>query len=759
VAIARRLVLLVGTLVGCGPGPALSDAAPAVDAVLDAGLDGGVDAASGDAGFDASAPRCDELALDGWDLGAGTWSRDLGPRGLSFDGPGPAAAMDLAVYDHALFVAGHFSHAGPIAASNVAVWTPASGWSAVGEGLAVAVRKIVVAPGGTVYAAERSAREGDPTPIHRYASGAWAPIGTADSDIEDLAIDADGSLLAGGFFRSIDGVSTPYSFARWDGSWTSLDQFAGSDVGAILVDAGGLCIGGRAGGSGGYVACRALGGSAWDVMPTPRRPAPPYPNPVNAIVRDPSDRVVIGGGVYLGADEQLGGALRWGGGGWEMLGEGLSDSNSPMEVYSLARADDGGIYAVGTFTTIGWYSTPTSYALHVARWSGDAWWNIGGLQNGYPEARAVATDGLNTYFGGGMTEAFSPGVRGGWHAVAGVVRYDGTGWSALEHPGSIAHGPGRVQAIAVRGVCRPYVAGDFQVVEDRLVSHVGAMAPDGAIADVASRSGFLSSVLRALVVGADGTLYAGGSLYVLDSTGRETRTTLARRVRGEWETFGALDATAAVRVLAVAADGSLYVGGDFSDDASPERSHLLRWDGAAWSAVGARMDPLPVSALTIDGAPLYIAERLPTGGSRVSRFESGTWTMMGDFLAGYVGALAIHRGVLVAGGTGLVDDSPIAILEGGTWVAMGPPGSSASSDIRAFAVLGDELVAGGAEGYGPSASGILVRRTASGWESVGDGIDGAVEALAFTADGLLVGGRFEIAGGVPSWGLALLRRP
>jgi len=163
----------------------------AVDAPADSSLDGGLDADASDAAFDAGPPPCEDQALEAWDLGAGTWSPDLGPRGLSFDGQGSAQVWDLAVHEHALFVAGQFSHAGPVAASNVVAWTADAGWRALGAGIPVALRRIAIAPDGTAYVAELTTGL-DPTEIYRYAGGVWASIGIANGEVEDLAIDADG---------------------------------------------------------------------------------------------------------------------------------------------------------------------------------------------------------------------------------------------------------------------------------------------------------------------------------------------------------------------------------------------------------------------------------------------------------------------------------------------------------------------------------------------------------------------------------------
>ncbi len=660
---ATRAVLVFATCAmcfGCEAPPDPTDAAP--DAARDAGRDAPARDAGPDGGRDAGPPPCEERPITPWDLSLGTWSRDFGPRGLSLDGPGAAWVFDLAVEGGTLYVAGSFSHGGPIPAANVASWTSASGWSALGDGIPDVAGTIAVAPDGTVYVASFPTVGFGPSVVYAYASGAWTTIGTADAEVQVLAIDADGSLLAGGWFRSIDSVTTLDRFARWNGSvWTAVDQ-PGFDVAAIHVDASGLCVGGRQGGSGGYVACRSSSASPWTLMLTPARPAPPYPNPVNAIVRDPADRLVIGGGVYLGASSQIGGVLRWNGTAWGLLEPGLGDANSEMEVYSLARASDGSIYAVGTFTTIGWYSTPTAYALHVARWSAERWWDIGGVQGAYAPAYAVVSDGSSVFVGGGMTEAFPRGT-GAWHAVASIVEYDGARWRALEHPGTAAHGPGEVHAIAVRGSCSPYVAGGFQVVEDAFVSHVGVVEMDGAIRDVATRTGFDYSGPRALAVGVDGALYAGGWLELYDASGAATRTALARNTGADWEAFGPFDSSAQIDALAVGQDGALYVGGTFADPVDPARSHLLRWDGTSWSALGSRLDPQPVVAVAVDGGVVYIAERLADGTTRVSEFAGGAWSALGAPLAGEVGALAVYRGALVAGGDGFGLGGPVATFD------------------------------------------------------------------------------------------------
>jgi hypothetical protein len=734
---------------GCGGSSEAPDAS--IDASHDADSS---DAPAPDAAPDAGLPRCQDLELVPWDLAAGVWSRDFGPRGLTDDGPWEADAWDLAWHDDSVYVVGGFTHAGPIPASNIAAWRAVDGWRALGAGVPEALTFVAVAPDGTVYAAATLTGN-----IHHYDGAAWSLAGTADGSIADLTVDADGTLLVSGFFSAIDGTPTPSGLARWNGSTWMNVAHPNADVAAIYVDADGLCIGGRALGPAGYVACRADGSMVWDEIRLSVQPGPPYPNPVNAIVRDATGALIVGGGVRVGGSPQPSGVVRWTGAAWELLGAGLGDLDS-VEVMSMARAADDSLYAVGSFITIGSSSSSFDYALHVARFRGARWESIGGVQGGglWPVAMAVVAGGADVYLGGSMTEAYPPG-SGPWTAMTGIVRFDGSTWHALEHPGTVAHGPGRSVATAARRSCRPYVAGDFQVIEDSLVSHVGRLEADGSFTAVTASS-TLDFGPPVLAVGLDGTVYAGASWFTIyDAAGGSTRAPLARTTSGEWAPFGTFSSSASVHALSVAQDGSLYVGGSFIESTTGE-SHFVRRDGAAWRAVGVRADPLPVTALVLDGATVYAAEALAAGGTRVSRFDGATWTVLGAPFTGEVRALAMHRGMLVAGGSGLVDDALVARFDGTAWESLGALVSPTAgpATVDALAVLGDVLVAGGGESLGDGYRGVLARLGAAGWEEQAS-FDGTIRSLTFTVDGLLIAGSFDAVNGIPSWGLALLARP
>lgn len=752
----RSAFVVALSLTACSP-PVLSIDAAVIDAsVVDAAV---VDASAPIDAFvamDAGSGRfCAEVALTPWELTAGTWSHDYGPRGVS------GSVLGLTTRGGVLYVAGGFTHAGPLPASNVARWTASEGWSALGGGVPSAAGTIAVAPDGTVYAADFNSNLVEmPALVRRFSGGVWTVIGTSDRDVEALAIDADGTLLVGGLFSFIDGAALP-GLARWDGAWAPVAH-DGFDVAAITVDEHGLCIGGRDLGATGYVECRGTSGDPWTRMPITTPPGRDNPNPVDAIVHDSLGRVVVGGALYYGTDVHIGGTLRWNGAAWDMLSPGLDQSSRGAEVTGLARGSADRIYAVGRIESIGRFGTSGNLGFHVARWGSERWDGFGGVQGnltgGY-ERYAVVSDGTSLFVGGTIDEAFL------WnsfhtHRLRGVARFDESEWSALAHPGANEHGPGVVGAITARGSCAPLIAGNFEFVEDARVARVARVEADASLTAVSAATGFDTYYEGpyALAIDDDGTIYAGGAGAIFDRLGVSITAPLARRTGGEWEPFGSFaDPRARVTTLAIGVDGSLYVGGSFTNTVDAEQSHLMRWDGAVWSAVGARAERLPVTTMHVDGADLYVAETTSGGGARISRWNGSAWSVTGaPFATGAVRALATWHHQLVAAGTSLVGASAVAIYDGTTWNALLPLGG-ASTEVLAMAALGDELVVSAIDR--PAISPYLfVRYTATGWSEVAS-IDGWVSALAFTADGLLVGGRFGVVDNTAAWGLALLRHP
>lgn len=159
------------------------------------------------------------------------------------------------------------------------------------------------------------------------------------------------------------------------------------------------------------------------------------------------------------------------------------------------------------------------------------------------------------------------------------------------------------------------------------------------------------------------------------------------------------------------------------------------------------------------GDVLVVAGDFTIAGDLESRFvaawDGERWIQMGTGLQyGAAHALAIHHGRLYVGGSFSGNAlSNLAWWDGSRWqfVTPGPIG-----DVRALRSWRGELfVAGNITGVPPNlnAAGIAAW-SASGWRSLGLGLDGGVTSLAIHADRLVAGGSFRSAGGRPLAGIA-----
>jgi hypothetical protein len=239
--------------------------------------------------------------------------------------------------------------------------------------------------------------------------------------------------------------------------------------------------------------------------------------------------------------------------------------------------------------------------------------------------------------------------------------------------------PGQVHALAVRGT-DVYVGGVFNRAGE--VAALNVAHWNGATwAPLSDGLGGPGAVVRALALGDDGTLYAGG-FFAAAGNARS----IARWDGLAWSALGsgigAASGLTEVRALAIRGH-DLYVGGSFTTAGGLAASGIARWDGAAWSPVGGGLDRT-VLALTIAGDDLYAAGYFTLAGGlsaqRVARWNGSSWSALGEGLGGgpddFVHALAADGGRLYAGGafTALGNGEPAAHLagwNGSTWSALG----------------------------------------------------------------------------------------
>lgn len=341
------------------------------------------------------------------------------------------------------------------AGSGSAVWTPMQvARTAAGE--------LLIGVGGWVSSFQT-----------RFANGAWTSDAPGfDYRVSELAIAADGAVIAAGFFTQANGVIAPY-VARHDGTaWQSLG--GGTDHPVRTVDVlpnGDVVIAGdfgRAGvvttgdvarwngsqwspmpwlqpiinaithgpsgeiyaahgdpGSGHYSVARSTGGAWTEIVDHP------YCNGrVAAIAVMPNGDVVAGGAFSAVGSRAANFVARWNGTSWSALGGGMN-----LDVHKLRVLANGDLVAGGAFTMAG--GTPAPY---VARWNGTSWSALGAGPGAVVTALAELPDG----------DLLAGGEFAGGHAL---MRWDGTAWSPFGAPS-----PGPVWALAVAPNGRVLVA-------------------------------------------------------------------------------------------------------------------------------------------------------------------------------------------------------------------------------------------------------------------------------------------------------------
>ena len=227
----------------------------------------------------------------------------------------------------------------------------------------------------------------------------------------------------------------------------------------------------------------------------------------------------------------------------------------------------------------------------------------------------------------------------------------------------------------------------------------------------------------------------------------------------------------AVHALALFDDGSgpaLYAGGNFSSIGGVAAANLARWNGSAWTALGAGIAG-GVRALCVhddgQGAALYVGGSFASAGgvlaANVARWSGGTWSALGSGTNGEVDALCSASlggtSALFAGGAfssaGSLNCSRIARFSAGSWSALG--GGAQGGDVSALALhddgSGPALWAGGSfSSMGTSLARGVARWDGSSWHAPASGVDNSVRAFVRHDDGsgaaLYAGGFFTRAG-------------
>jgi len=654
-------------------------------------------------------------------------------------GTGTTNGVDGTVYALAVagnggvYTGGNFTHAGGIAANWIAKWNGTT-WSVLGvgttNGVNGTVTALAVAGNGDVYAGGEFTQAGKLVANHvaRWTGRAWSFLGAGAANgvndyVNALAVTKNGDVYAGGRFTQAGGASAGH-VARWNGTaWSALGT--GTDGGRF-----------------GYVDALVVAGN---------------------------------GDVYAGGDFTTAGGTsainiaKWNGTVWSPLGTGLTSSKDLSNVVALAVADNGDVYAGGWFTQAGGVTVN-----HVARWNGTAWSALGtgtgsGLDQGV-YALMVAGNG-DIYAGGDFTKL-------GKLTAHHVAKWNSTVWSPLGT--GTGNGLGsNVYVLAVAGNGDVYAGGEFTqaggVAVNRIAKWNGTVwSPLGA-----GTANGVDGYIRALVVAGNGDVYAGGSFT---KAGGMSANNIARWNGKAWSSLGAGTANGVngtVNALAVAGNGVVYAGGEFSQAGGVAAHHVAKWNGKAWRPLGmgtaiGENDNVYALALTANGT-LYMGGSFTAVGNvaanNIARWNGKAWSPLGagitgsktKFIAARVAALAVAaNGDVYVGGwftqAGGTAADNIAKWNGKGWSALGAgTPNGVNNFVQALAVAGNGNVFAG--GQFTQAGGVAANRIAKwngrAWSVLGTATTNGVNETVYTLvvggnGGAYAGGHFTLAGGTPA---------
>ena len=324
---------------------------------------------------------------------------------------------------------------------------------------------------------------------------------------------------------------------------------------------------------------------------------------VSSFALDKSGNLYAGGGYTDGAF-----FIKWDGRSWSMPEGGVSGGSQYGPYIAAVKGDASGkVYVGGDFTEAGDVAVN-----NIAEWNGKSWSALGPGLNGH--VLALAMDGSdNLYAGGQFTMA-------GELTANAVAKWDGHAWSALGNGMS-----DEVEALAFDGLGNLYAGGYFTTADGETVNNIAKW--DG-IAWSALGTGIVAGYLQpcsvyAIAIDSYNNVYAAG---VFTTAGSVAARSIAKWDGAAWSALGSgvsyAPSDPSVRALAMDGSGNLYAGGIFDTAGGVAVSNIAKWDGAAWSALGAG-----IAGKGEEGVPWVAALQFDHSGDL---YAGGSFTLAGD---------------------------------------------------------------------------------------------------------------------------------
>ena len=703
---------------------------------------------------------------------SGEWTGDFALPGVT----GPVYA--LVGNGDRIYVGGSFAYAGSETTSSIGVYDSAQEvWEPVGGGVNGLVNALEVGNDGALYAGGQfSAAGGVPAAnIARFDpnTGEWTPLGEGIEgfDVRTLAFGPDGSLYAGGEFDTAGGVAAK-NLARWDGGeWEAVGEVGSgfSYVTSLAYRSGYLYVGGNFEVAGGVAArnvarydlatemWKGLGGGAdANVLAEVRAIAV---NEEGVFIGGTLDEAIQPDGSVLSINN----VAQWDPEAeeWSALGEGTERG-----LNALTFDSSGKLYAAGE-----WENDV------LRRWDGQMW-EVVNLGPTFPQPGAsISTllavgDRLIIGHGGAF-------LLGGINPNSFVYLYEPAGEASGVLSGTETDGfTDDVHTLASAPGGDVFAGGIFHFAGTQQIDYVAHW--DGAAWEPLGQGvgRMFSGSVENLFYSRDGSLYVGGRFdEVFQSDGAEVASKSVARWDGqEWEGLGRGLELGAVRALAEADDGAIYVGGLFLEVVQEDGERLDVQSLARWNPSTGRWEAPPeghgfdgVEVMIVDEAgALYVGGYRIVAGSgesraRVARLDPQTeqWTVLREWAFTFsVEDLAVV-GNPTSGGSLYAAPFTEGVWRwrDNVWESLGGLEVVRSLALNGDPEVGGELYAGG---LNQNSSGPYVQRwDGTNWSGLGSGLTGFVspplvyalavgEAETEGQVALWVGGEFVTAGGAPS---------
>jgi hypothetical protein len=584
----------------------------------------------------------------------------------------------------------------------------------------------------------------------------WVSIGDGfNNDVNELAIDEDDNIYAGGKFTADGTTLKPlWYIAKWDGSsWTQVGDGFNNDVYCLkLLPDGNLVAGGnftRTKLSPKNVNCLGIwNGVTWEQMGLGTTGYAGSTGYVNCLTYY-SNKLYIGGNFSKLNNISCNRIGVWDGSSWSPIGNGFND-----EVTAIEFNNNEILFAGGKFGR----SFDLSILFNkIAQWNGSSWSSMGGGLNGNVSSLKYRSD-LNLLYVGGSFSATSDNAT----QMKLIGAWDGIKWMRDDN------------YIGITSVIQKFIydrAGEFEISR-----------PTGYGKDLGCG---LNLTVLSSIIDKNGDLIVGGQYSgPINDFPKYNYVAKWNFTKNKWYSFGP-GVNSNVWALALKNDGlSLTIAGEFIksnagifagknyDEVTLNR--IASWDGTNWNSIGSGFDST-VRAIAYDSQNNLYAGGFfskTIGGAdysmlRIAMWNGSVWSQVGGGVNSPVynmkfdkfGNLIVVGAFTVAGG---INVNRIAGWTGSSWFAFNT-GIANSSDGYGFnneisALEFDSngnMYIGGAFSINNNTSYRVAKITVSDnrWSTssvvaLSKGLDGNVLTLKLSYDGFLyAGGTFTYYGG------------